>query len=266
MNLDSSYDLSAEQIEFYKRNGYIKLRDVLGADVIRYFNSTISDAVNSLWTSPIPLEDRDTYGKAFIQITNLWTKVDAVRPLVFSKTLAQIATDLMECGGVRLYHDQALFKESGGGHTPWHADQYYWPLSSAKSCTVWIPLQETPREMGPLEFSPRSHQLADGRDLEIGDDSETAIQELLERNGFDQVTEPFDLGEVSFHAGWLFHRAGPNTSGSTRKVMCVIYMDKDIKLAEPQNDNQRRDWQAWCPEVRPGEVIDSNLTPILFQR
>ena len=62
----------------------------------------------------------------------------------------------MEVEGVRLYHDQALFKEAEGGITPWHADQYYWPLSTSKTITYWIPLQAIPLEMGPLEFSAGS--------------------------------------------------------------------------------------------------------------
>ena len=36
---------------------------------------------------------------------------------------------------VRLYHDQALFKEAGGGITPWHQDQHYWPLDTDRTIT-----------------------------------------------------------------------------------------------------------------------------------
>lgn len=42
---------------------------------------------------------------------------------------------------MRLYHDQALNKEPGGGYTPWHCDQYYWPVQSDKIVTAWVPLQ-----------------------------------------------------------------------------------------------------------------------------
>ena len=45
--------------------------------------------------------------------------------------------------GVRLYHDQALNKEPGGGYTPWHCDAYYWPVQSDKIVTAWVPLQVT---------------------------------------------------------------------------------------------------------------------------
>lgn len=43
--------------------------------------------------------------------------------------------------GVRIYHDQALNKEPGGGYTPWHCDGYYWPVQSDKIVTAWVPLQ-----------------------------------------------------------------------------------------------------------------------------
>ncbi|MBV8689372.1 MAG: phytanoyl-CoA dioxygenase family protein [Candidatus Eremiobacteraeota bacterium] len=51
---------------------------------------------------------------------------------------------------MRLYHDQALIKEPGAGYTPWHADQFYWPLDSAKTITAWVPLRAVPLEMGPI--------------------------------------------------------------------------------------------------------------------
>ena len=166
--------------------------------------------------------------------------------------------------GVRIYHDQALYKEAGGGITPWHADQYYWPLSTDKTITAWIPLQAVDLEMGPLEFSAGSHEIKEGRELSISDESESKIQQKLRVTDFKHVVEPFDLGEVSFHSGWVFHRAGANQSGQTRKVMTVIYMDKDMVLKNPENDNQLNDWNTWCPGAKVGEVIDTALNQVLF--
>jgi ectoine hydroxylase-related dioxygenase (phytanoyl-CoA dioxygenase family) len=210
------------------------------------------------------LEERSTYGKAFLQLFNLWRQDDLVKELVFSKRLAKLATDLMQTSGARMYHDQALFKEGGGGITPWHADQYYWPLETDKTITAWIPLQYTPLEMGPLEFSAASHQIIEGRELEIGDESEQKIEQKLRVTDFQHVIEAFDLGEVSFHSGWVFHRAGANTTDETRKVMTIIYMDKDMKLKEPENQNQVNDWHTWCPGAEIGQVIDTAINPVLF--
>lgn len=263
--LNQPYSLNADQIDFYQQHRYIKLKQVLDEDSLSFFNEAISERVTAMNNETRPLEERSTYGKAFLQLFNLWREDAIIKELVFSKRLAKIAADLMQTDGVRIYHDQALFKEGGGGITPWHADQYYWPLETDKTVTAWIPLQATPLEMGPLEFSAGSHQIVIGRDLEISDESEAAIQQNLRVTDFKHVIEPFDAGEISFHSGWVFHRAGANSSTATRKVMTVIYMDKDMILKQPDNKNQINDWNTWCPGAKVGEVINSPINPIIYQ-
>lgn len=262
--LKEPYTLSKDQIKFYNENRYIKLKNVLDAESLTYFNDVISKKVEELNKENIPLEKRSTYGKAFLQLFNLWEKDEQIKSLIFSKRLAKIAADLLQVEGVRLYHDQALFKEAGGGITPWHADQYYWPLASDKTITAWIPLQKTDLEMGPLEFSASSHEILDGRELAISDASETQIQKRLKVTDFKHVIEPFDVGEISFHSGWVFHRAGANQTDKTRKVMTIIYMDKAMKLKKPENDGQLNDWNTWCPSAEIGKEINSPLNPILY--
>lgn len=259
------FQLTKDQIEFYQQNRFIKLKQVFDEETIAYFNDAIGKRVEIMNKENTPLEQRSTYGKAFLQLFNLWKEDEVVKEFVFSKRLAKIASDLMQTNGVRIYHDQALFKEGGGGITPWHADQYYWPLETDKTITAWIPLQSTPLELGPLEFSAGSHQIIEGRDLEIGDESEKLIQQNLKITNFKHVIEPYDLGEISFHSGWVFHRAGANTTDQMRKVMTVIYMDKDMVLKNPDNKNQVNDWNTWCPGAKIGEVINTPLNPIIYQ-
>jgi ectoine hydroxylase-related dioxygenase (phytanoyl-CoA dioxygenase family) len=260
------YDLTSAQIAFYKKHQFIKLKQVLSEETLQYFNGVISEQVALMNKEERTLEERSTYGKAFLQLFNLWREHVLVKELVFSKRIAQIASDLMEVNGVRLYHDQALFKEGGGGITPWHADQYYWPLATDKTVTAWIPLQATPLEMGPLEFSAGSHAIMEGRELEIGDESEALIQKRLRVTDFEHIIEPFDVGEISFHSGWIFHRAGANSTPDMRKVMTIIYMDKDMLLKAPDNANQENDWHTWCPGATIGDVIDTPLNPVLYSK
>jgi ectoine hydroxylase-related dioxygenase (phytanoyl-CoA dioxygenase family) len=263
--LAQPYSLTPAQVAFYRQNRFIKLKQVFPPEVMAFFNEVISEKVRERNKETRSLEDRTTYGKAFLQLFNLWQEDERIKALVLCKRLGQIATELMECTGVRLYHDQALFKEGGGGITPWHADQYYWPLETDKTITAWIPLQEIPLEMGPLEFSAGSHIITDGRELEIGDESEMKIEQRLRVTDFSHVIEPFDLGEISFHSGWVFHRAGANKTKHMRKVMTVIYMDSQMKLKAPENKNQQADWDTWCPGAQIGEVINSPLNPVIFQ-
>jgi hypothetical protein len=118
--------------------------------------------------------------------------------------------------------------------------------------------------MGPLQFAVGSQNLVKGRDLSISDESEAIMARTLADCAKDET--PFDFGEVSFHAGWTFHRAGPNRTTNLRAVMTVIYIDIDMTLAQSTNPNQENDARGWCPDVKVGDVIASPLNPVLWQR
>ena len=266
IDLDRPYPISDAQLAAFRRDGFIRLKDVFNADEIREFGAEITRLTIALNTQTVPLEERSTYDKAFLQVMNLWEQGGPAREFVFGRRLAGIASALLEVEGVRLYHDQSLYKEPGGGITPAHADQYYWPVSSDRTVTAWVPLQAVPQQMGPLAFFSGSQSVEFGRDLGISDESERAITEGMQTHGFPVVDGPFDLGEVSFHLGWTFHRAGPNTSDRPRSVMTVIYMDRDMRLKAPSNAMQQNDWDSWCPGARIGEIIDTPKNPVLFER
>lgn len=266
IDLDRPYPLSPQQVADYRRDGFIKLKDVFSADELRHFGEEITRLTVALNTQTLPLEERSTYDRAFLQVMNLWEESDTVRTFVFGKRLAGLAAALMEVDGVRLYHDQSLYKEPGGGITPAHADQYYWPLDSDRTITAWVPLQAVPQDMGPLAFFAGSQHVEFGRDLKISDESEQAITANMEAESFRVVDEPFALGEVSFHSGWTFHRAGPNRSTQPRSVMTVIYMDRDMCLKAPENHMQQADWERWCPGAVVGVAIDTPRNPVLFER
>ena len=264
-DLNGEFALTDAQVKQFQDQGFIKLKHVLKPETIRHFNEVVSREVDRLNTQTKAMGDRSTYEKAFLQIMNVWTKSDEVKAFAFSKKLAKIAADLMGVDGVRMYHDQALYKEPGGGITPWHADQYYWPVDTDNTVTVWIPLQQTPREMGPLQFSSTSQKYAVGRNLEISDDSEKKINKELLDHGLPLVDEPFDIGEVSYHYGWTFHRAGANSTDQPRRVMTVIYIADGTRLIEPNSAARRADIDRWMPGATVGEVVDTELNPVLYK-
>ena len=265
-DLDAHYRLADGQVMAFREGGFIKLREVLAPETLDASATHIRALVAALNRQDKPMSSRSTYEKAFLQIMNLWRQDEAVRRFTFSRKLARLAAELMGVEGVRLYHDQALFKEPAGGITPWHCDQQYWPFSDARSVTAWIPLQPVPEAMGPLAFSIGSQRCDFGRDLEISDESESRISSALTLRDLPVDEGPFDLGEVSFHSGWTFHRAGPNRSGAMREVMTVIYFSDGMRLAPPRNRNQLNDWMTWMPGAQIGEPIATELNPLLWHR
>src|SRR5437868_5567156 len=138
--LVSEYALSVEQITSFRERGHILLRGVASRAEVAAYRPPIKRAVERFNTETRALDERDTYGKAFLQIVNLWERDEEVKRFTLARRFAKIAADLMGVNGVRLYHDQALFKEPGGGPTPWHQDHYYWPLDTDHMITMWMPL------------------------------------------------------------------------------------------------------------------------------
>lgn len=263
--LATGYDLDAHASQQFDEHGFIKLSNVLSPQLIEHYEPEITQLVIDLNTMHLPLAARSTYNKAFLQVTNLWKHSEKVRELVFSRRLARIAAELMGVDGVRLYHDQALYKEPGGGVTPWHADQYYWSFSTDRCCTIWLPLQETPKAMGPLTFAAGSHRFEHGRDLPISDESEAELQKAVAEQNFPVIEEPFALGDASFHLGWTFHHASPNTTTIPRRVMTIIYMDADMIVGEPVNKAQDNDRLAWLDGAAPGTIADGADNPVLYR-
>ncbi len=264
-DLDTPYPLNPEHIASYRRNGFIKLRQVLSPETLAHVGREITRLTIELNTQHKPLEERSTYDKAFLQVMNLWERSPLVGRFVMGQRLARIAAELMEVDGVRLYHDQSLYKEPGGGITPAHADQYYWPLASDRTVTAWVPLQAVAEHMGPLGFYAGSQSVAFGRDLGISDESEAKISAIMAEHGFEFVSGAFDLGEVSFHSGWTFHKAGANLGTAPRSVMTVIYMDAAMRLMPALNAVQANDRDQWCPGACEGEMIDTRKNPVVWQ-
>jgi ectoine hydroxylase-related dioxygenase (phytanoyl-CoA dioxygenase family) len=264
--LDTPYTLDDATIGRFREDGFVRLTGVFSPELLADYAPEISRLVDeSNRLKDIPLEERTLYDQAFIQVMNLWTRSERVRELAFSKRLARIAAELMGTRGVRMWHDQALYKEPSGAFTPWHVDQQYWPMTSPHSITAWIPLQPVPIEKGPLCFGRGSHRKHIGRDLEISEESEKQIREAVRREKVIEVQEPFALGDVSFHLGWTLHRAGPNTTDTPRRVFTIIYMDSEMRLAEPKNKNQQLDWEVWTPSTQIGDVMDDPLNPVLYE-
>jgi len=265
--LDEPYPLDDRQIEQFRRDGFVHLKNVFDEATLAHYREQIARVTYD--NNPLVGKDRETLGtyeKAFIQVTNLWAQDETVKKFACNQRLAKIASELLGTSGVRMWHDQALFKEPSGGFTPWHVDQQYWPMSTSRTVTAWIPLQAVPLEMGPLCFGRGSHQKKIARDMDISDESEKIIQREVKNQKIDEVQEPYDLGDVSFHYGWTLHRAGPNTTDKPREVFTVIYMDSEMKLAEPKNDYQKTDWEVFTPSTRIGEVMDDSLNPVLWSR
>jgi ectoine hydroxylase-related dioxygenase (phytanoyl-CoA dioxygenase family) len=265
--LSSNYPLTREQIVAYQEDGHILLRGVCSSEEIAAYRPVLTGTVARHNTQTLKMEDRSTYAKAFIQIGNLWRLDPDAARFVLARRFAKIAAELMGVASLRLYHDQALYKEAGGGHTPWHQDECYWPLDTDKTVTMWMPLVDVSVEMGALTFATGSHKggiLDDA--LVISDESQEKYDAMVKALGYPIAQEALKAGDATFHAGWTLHSAPGNASAMDREVMTIIYYADGVNtLADFGNRSCKGDMEGIYPDVTPGEPAVSELTPIVYR-
>ncbi|MGY4386598.1 ectoine hydroxylase-related dioxygenase (phytanoyl-CoA dioxygenase family) [Pedobacter sp. UYP24] len=260
--LHTPLQVSEAQSTDFRRNGHIFIPGILQPHELSVYRKVICEAAERYNTEKRELNDRDTYGKAFLQIMNLWEMDAAVKQFTLAKRMAKIAADLMGVENVRIYHDQALFKEPGGGPTPWHQDQYYWPLDTMDTITMWMPLVDIDINMGMLTFATGSHTKGVVFDYEISDESEAGYEKYIKDNGFVlSRQDSVKAGDATFHYGNTIHSAPGNCSAQMREVMTVIYMADGGRVIEPKNIWQQKDRERWLMNTPVGELAASAINP-----
>lgn len=265
MPLDDAREVTSAQREEFRENGHILIRGVLSPGEAAVYRPVIAEAVKRLRTEKRRLSERDTYGKAFLQIMNLWRVDEGVRRLVLARRLGKMAADLLGVGNVRIYHDQALFKEPGGGPTPWHQDQYYWPIDTPNTVTMWMPMMDITVDMGMLTFASGSHKRGTVLGQQISDESDSGYRRYIKENQYP-VTRSAGMraGDATWHYGNTVHSAPGNDSEKMREVMTVIYMADGARITRPNSPAQTNDWNTWLMGLPPGRLAASELNPLVL--
>ncbi len=147
--LRSPYYLASADCEYFRANGYIKLRGVLSPGTVLRLRQELMSLLRQTFET-----DLDSgLTKRFLSLEMVWLNNPLIREYVLSPRIAKIAADLLGVGRLRLYHDNVLSKEPGCGRTPWHCDDHHFPLATNELVTAWIPAQPIPIAMGPLVVS-----------------------------------------------------------------------------------------------------------------
>lgn len=258
--LDSPYTVSAEAVAQFRREGYVKLKNVGSPQALlllrRTFESLFARALGELPTMRFP------------SLEMMWTVDRVARAFVLSRRLAGIAAKLLDVQALRLYHDNALSKLPGCGRTPWHYDAHHYPIASENVVTVWVPLQPTPRAMGPVAFArdiDAWRLVADLSFSKLDDSYDRGVAEALRDAGVPIDDGSFDLGEVSFHHTRSLHTAGPNHTDQARLALATTYIEDGARCVDSPTLISG-DFGKFMPGVGPGEPIASERNPIVFHR
>jgi ectoine hydroxylase-related dioxygenase (phytanoyl-CoA dioxygenase family) len=254
--------LSTDQIAAFQRDGFVVVPDLLTAEEIGVFGSAVDAAVTTRtsWDTR-SLEEKSRYEQSFQQCLNLWEDHPEVRPLTFHAGIAEAASLLLGVPALRLWHDQALYKEAGGRGTDAHQDQPYWPMDEPLTITAWVPFDGSTLAGGAMGYVPGSHRFGVRKFVNIFFGEPDDLLAAPESRGVAPLFVEVPRGGVAFHHGLTIHVAHPNTLARPRRVHTMIFFRDGATRSSPQPHP--------CvdrPGIAVGEPIDSTVTPLVWPR
>ena len=135
-----------------------------------------------------------------------------------------------------------------GAETPWHQDAAYWnPNITARSISIWVPLQDATLENGCMQFVPGSHNLDVVPHQSIGGDTRVHGLELARESRHlveDVVACPIPAGGCTIHGGYMLHGAGPNYTNQPRRALILGAEVDGISRLEPRAFAWQEAWNT----------------------
>lgn len=265
--LDEPYALASSKVDEYRQNGYVKLERITTGEPLDYYRELIGLAVGHRFKDDQrALSEKRVYEQSFLQAFNLWPHYPAIAEFVQCRRFAEVARRMIQVEGVKLWFDQALYKEPGGRITDYHVDAAFWPVQpAAKTTTIWIALVDVPREKGCMAFAKGSHKLRpDAEFVDIFNaQEELAIGGNVRHYPWEWA--PLKQGDCTFHSGLVYHRAGGNSTDTMREAMTIAYMTADARFDWPESNPEAGRRHGFATEgLSRGDLLESNFAPRLI--
>lgn len=252
-----------EKVKEFREKGFVVLDGLVTEDELDHYGALVTAAVEERAAQDTrTLAEKSRYEQSFIQIQNLWESHDAIRPLSFHPRIAQAAAELLGVEAIRMWHDQALFKEPGGRETDAHQDQPYWPIDEPVTVTAWIPFEGSTLESGAMGYVPGSHRVGVRKFVNIfwGEPEDLLARPELEGTEPEFVEVP--KGSIAFHHGLTAHLARPNRTTRARSVHTIIFFGDGCHRLDKDQPHPSVDRNG----IAKGARIDGDVTPIAWPR
>jgi ectoine hydroxylase-related dioxygenase (phytanoyl-CoA dioxygenase family) len=261
-SVDARAVVPTDLVEQFRTNGFVVVPDLLTTAELDHFGAVVTEAVRARTASDtVPLHEKSRYQQSFLQCMNLWEDFVDVRPLTFHQRLGQAAAELLGVDAVRLWHDQALYKQAGGRATDPHQDHPYWPIKETASVTAWIPFEGSTLESGAMAYLPGSHTVGLRKFVNIFFGEPHDILSDPEVVDIEPVFVEVPKGSVAFHHGLTVHLANANATDRDRAVHTIIYFPDGSTRGYPYPH-----FAVDRGDIEVGAHIDSDVTPVIWPR
>src|SRR5438876_5440835 len=201
------YRLSQEQLEFFRKNGYLKGVRILTNEQVEALRKELEQLMDPahpgrhLFHEYHSNESRDP-DRVVFHALGAWRVLPGFHDLLWNPAFLAPASQLLG-GPVRFWHDQLFCKPAKHGSVvAWHQDYSYWTRTRPMAhLTCWIGLDDSTKENGCVHYVPGSHRWELLPITGLAGDM-NAIQTVLspeQKKQFQPVAIELKAGEASFH-------------------------------------------------------------------
>jgi phytanoyl-CoA hydroxylase len=244
----SAHVLNAAEIEFYKKEGYILVRNQLPAEKVEHYNQRFLDIINGKVARPptmTMMKDISLIKKNAASGTNenTITKIQDFQeePGIFGYCVEpEILKNVQQLIGDDVYtiHTMYINKPSdlgtGSSRHPPHQDQLYFPFSPEHLiCAAWTAMQRITVNNGCLFVKPGSH-LGPLLKHEYPNDGivNKAYHGIQNTSSEGMLNVEMDAGDTLYFHPLLIHGSGPNLSAEFRKAISCHYASSKVKAID----------------------------------
>jgi ectoine hydroxylase-related dioxygenase (phytanoyl-CoA dioxygenase family) len=261
--------MTAETIADFRNHGAVAIKGVF-KDWVAVLRAGIARNMAEPSADVKIYQGKDGGGRFFGDYCN-WDRIPEYKDFIFNSPVADIGRQLMGSKTVRLFHEHVLVKEASAGvATPWHQDQPYYCVDGNDTVSLWIPLDDVPRDR-TLEFVGGSHKWGkyyrperfDKTPLNENDGLETVPDINGNRDTFDVIGWALEPGDaVAFNYKTLHGAPANNSASDQRRAFSLRLLGDDARFA-------RREGVKTSPPFRGvtlkhGAVMDAAEFPVLI--
>ncbi|CAB3219829.1 unnamed protein product [Arctia plantaginis] len=242
--------LTTEQKEFYKKNGYVVVKNVLSEEELNeiskeydeLFARKNQEKMESSWAGS-DANDRKTDSNYTVKgIHNLQYHHAVFASFLYNKKLLDALEDIMETNNIVLHHTKAHLKppEKGAAY-PMHQDYHYFPYEKDSMVAAFLHLDASGPNNGGLCVYPGSHKLGPQEDVGAKESNFHYVDQL--KFPVDGATAVLaDRGDVVIFSYLLIHGSPANVSTRPRRMLLLQVAAADDN---PLGDQPVRPGQGW---------------------
>lgn len=218
--------LTRDQVEAFNRDGFLKGIGIFSPEEMDghrlYFDELLARVTAAGGDSYSISTAHLTYGPVFDLLTD--------------RRIVAVVVDLLGENVVGWGSHYFCKMPGDGKHVAWHQDASYWPLSTSKTVTVWLAIDDADVENACMRFIPGTHRLGH-LTYKMTEDADRNVlnQEIDDVARFGSpIDVELNAGEISVHSDLLLHGSEPNNSMRRRCGLTLRYCSADVRA-----------WQGW---------------------